>query len=124
MEREKYDFARITIGMDNLLYRVLVNAWDIDDEEKYEIYENIEYLIPIEVLNITHIEASNKQLILSIEQPPKLQLKALLSHLRYAFLNFNGCIFHIIIFNYLNREEEEKLLEVIRQYKKALGDGA
>ena len=49
----------------------------------------------------------------SIEKPPKLELKPLLTHLRYAFLGENN-ILPIIISNKLNVEQEIRVCEVVR----------
>ncbi|XP_015955095.1 uncharacterized protein LOC107479481 [Arachis duranensis] len=50
----------------------------------------------------------------------KSELKPLPSHLKYAFLEDNQK-FPIIIASELSSEEEEKLLGVLRKYKKAIG---
>ncbi|RDX86933.1 Retrovirus-related Pol polyprotein from transposon 17.6, partial [Mucuna pruriens] len=46
--------------------------------------------------------------------PPPIELKPLPSHLKYAYLD-------IIIANNLHQEQEDKLLKVLRQHKKAIG---
>ena len=58
-------------------------------------------------------------LVPSIQTPPKLELKKLLSHLRYAYLGENS-ILPVIISSFLTGTEKEKLLRVLRDYKKAL----
>ncbi|KAL4306460.1 hypothetical protein AHAS_Ahas16G0180500 [Arachis hypogaea] len=50
----------------------------------------------------------------------KSELKPLPSHLKYAFLEDNQR-FLVIITSELSSEEEEKLLDVLRKYKKAIG---
>ncbi|XP_057755951.1 uncharacterized protein LOC130975139 [Arachis stenosperma] len=50
----------------------------------------------------------------------KSELKPLPSHLKYAFLEDNQK-FLVIIASELSSEEEEKLLDVLRKYKKAIG---
>ncbi|KAK4855982.1 hypothetical protein QYF36_012971 [Acer negundo] len=57
---------------------------------------------------------------LSIEKPPKLELKQLLEHLRYAFLS-EPLSLPMIISASLSKIEEEKLLRVLRSYEKAIG---
>ncbi|RDX73928.1 Retrovirus-related Pol polyprotein, partial [Mucuna pruriens] len=52
--------------------------------------------------------------------PPPMELKALLSHLKYAYLD-EGQQLPVIIANNLHQEQEDKLLKVLRQYKKAIG---
>ncbi|XP_062093836.1 uncharacterized protein LOC133799864 [Humulus lupulus] len=56
----------------------------------------------------------------SIEEPPKLELKALPSHLRYAFMGPSSKL-PVIISGELSAEQEGKLLDVLRQHKKAIG---
>ena len=54
------------------------------------------------------------------EEPPKLELKPLPSNLRYAFLGQDST-FPVIINSSLSDVEEEKLLRILREHKKALG---
>ncbi|XP_045797211.1 uncharacterized protein LOC123891391 [Trifolium pratense] len=56
----------------------------------------------------------------SIEQPPSLELKPLPKNLKYAYLEENEKL-PVIISSNLDCEQEEKLLEVLRQHKKAIG---
>ncbi|RDX60447.1 hypothetical protein CR513_61411, partial [Mucuna pruriens] len=54
--------------------------------------------------------------------PPKppIELKPLSDHLKYAYLG-DEQKFLVIIFNNLHREQEEKLLQVLKQHKKVIG---
>ncbi|RDY02999.1 hypothetical protein CR513_13479, partial [Mucuna pruriens] len=52
--------------------------------------------------------------------PPPTELKPLPSHLKYAYLG-NDQQFPIIITNNIHQEQEEKLLNVLRQHKKEIG---
>ncbi|RDX80656.1 hypothetical protein CR513_38774, partial [Mucuna pruriens] len=52
--------------------------------------------------------------------PPPLELKPLPSHLKYAYLDKEQQL-PVIIANNLHQEQEDKLLEVLRQYKRAIG---
>ncbi|RDX65082.1 Retrovirus-related Pol polyprotein, partial [Mucuna pruriens] len=52
--------------------------------------------------------------------PPSMELKPLPSHLKYAYLDKEQQL-PVIIANNLHQEQEEKLLEVLRQHKKAIG---
>src|SRR3954470_8366707 len=54
------------------------------------------------------------------EDVPKIELKQLPSHLRYAFLDAEKS-YPVIINASLNELEEEKLLRVLRRYKEAIG---
>ncbi|XP_019234723.1 PREDICTED: uncharacterized protein LOC109215158 [Nicotiana attenuata] len=53
----------------------------------------------------------------SIEEAPKLELKPLPAHLRYAYLG-NSETLPVIISSSLTSTQEEKLLRVLREYKK------
>ncbi|RDX71688.1 Retrovirus-related Pol polyprotein, partial [Mucuna pruriens] len=52
--------------------------------------------------------------------PPPMELKPLPSHLKYAYLDKEQQL-PVIIANNLHQEQEDKLLEVLRQHKKAMG---
>ena len=54
------------------------------------------------------------------KEPPKLELKPLPSNLRYAFLGQDST-FPVIINKSLSDVEEEKLLRILWEHKKALG---
>ena len=54
------------------------------------------------------------------EEPPKFELKPLPSNLRYAFLG-QDFTFPVIINRSLSDVEEDKLLRILREHKKALG---
>ena len=56
----------------------------------------------------------------SEERPPKLELKPLPSHLKYAFLGVEET-FPVIISSSLESEQENKLLEILRTHKTAIG---
>ena len=56
----------------------------------------------------------------SIEDPPTLELKQLPSHLKYAFLEKSEKL-SVLIFAFWTGNQEEKLLEVLRKHKKAIG---
>ncbi|RDX58058.1 hypothetical protein CR513_62649, partial [Mucuna pruriens] len=53
-------------------------------------------------------------------QPSNTELKLLLAHLKYAYLGDHQQL-PVIIANNLNGEQEEKLLEVLKKHKKAIG---
>ena len=54
----------------------------------------------------------------SIEEAPKLELKALPPHLRYEFLG-NGDTLPIIIASDLNEQQVESLVKVIKKVQKS-----
>ncbi|RDX65188.1 hypothetical protein CR513_56170, partial [Mucuna pruriens] len=51
---------------------------------------------------------------------PPIELKPLLDHLKYAYLDDHQH-FPVIIANNFNQEQEEKLLSILRKHKKAIG---
>ncbi|GKA53602.1 hypothetical protein Tco_0746917, partial [Tanacetum coccineum] len=55
----------------------------------------------------------------SIEEPPELELKDLPSHLEYAYLEENDKL-PVIIAKYLNDDEKEALLKVLKSHKRAI----
>ena len=54
------------------------------------------------------------------EKPPRLELKPLPSHLKYAFLGVEET-FPVIISSSLELDQENKLLEILRTHKTAIG---
>ena len=56
----------------------------------------------------------------SIEEAPKLELKALSPHLRYVFLG-KGNTLSVIIASDLNMQQVECLVEVLKRFKRAIG---
>ena len=56
----------------------------------------------------------------SEEKPPKLELKPLPSHLKYSFLGAEET-FPVIISSSLESNQENKLLEILRTHKTAIG---
>ncbi|OIT39850.1 hypothetical protein A4A49_57676, partial [Nicotiana attenuata] len=56
----------------------------------------------------------------SVEEAPKLELKPLPSHLQYAYLGGSDTL-PIIVSSDLSKFQEEKLLRVLREHKRAIG---
>ena len=54
------------------------------------------------------------------ERPPKLELKPLPSHIKYAFLTVEET-FAVIMSSSLESDQENKLLEILRTHKTAIG---
>ncbi|XP_050117637.1 uncharacterized protein LOC126595360 [Malus sylvestris] len=63
---------------------------------------------------------SQAKIVPSIIQPPKLELKPLPETLKYAYLGDSETL-PVIIAADLNQTEEEKLMQVLREHKTALG---
>ena len=62
---------------------------------------------------------STSVLVLSIVEPPKLKLKALPDTLKYAFLGESE-ILPVIISSHLDKDQEEKLLDLLEKHKEAI----
>ena len=60
------------------------------------------------------------RLLPSIVQPPKLELKPLLADLKYTYLEKNEKLL-VIEAKDLQPDQEERLLQILRQKKKAIG---
>ncbi|XP_062119744.1 uncharacterized protein LOC133834221 [Humulus lupulus] len=73
---------------------------------------------PFESLNLS--EGNFKPPKPSIQEPPKLELKPLPSHLKYAFLRDNETM-PVIISAMLGAEKESLLLAVLKKYTRAIG---
>ncbi|XP_012846939.1 PREDICTED: uncharacterized protein LOC105966909 [Erythranthe guttata] len=56
----------------------------------------------------------------SLEEPPQLEMKELPGHLKYAYLGKNDTL-PVIISQSLSTLQEQRLLEVLREHKMALG---
>ncbi|RDY02067.1 Retrovirus-related Pol polyprotein, partial [Mucuna pruriens] len=67
-----------------------------------------------------HQTDSNLSTEKSPSSPPPMELKPLLSHLKYAYLDKEQQL-PVILANNLHQEQEDKLLEVLRQHKRAIG---
>jgi hypothetical protein len=56
----------------------------------------------------------------SLESPSKLESKPLPDKLEYAFLGSNNTL-PVIITSYLHKDQEDSLLEVLKEHKEAIG---
>ncbi|KAJ9556479.1 hypothetical protein OSB04_011093 [Centaurea solstitialis] len=66
------------------------------------------------------LPSSNKKLLPSVLQAPKLELKTLPEHLKYVYLG-EGENLSVIISSRLDTSEEKKLVSVLKRYKEAIG---
>ncbi|KAH9716328.1 hypothetical protein KPL71_021425 [Citrus sinensis] len=71
-------------------------------------------------MSYIELPSSHAKLLPSILQAPKIELKPLPSHLKYMFLG-DGETLPVIISSKLSTLEEEKLIRVLKDYKKAIG---
>ncbi|XP_071939643.1 uncharacterized protein [Coffea arabica] len=78
--------------------------------------------ISTEFSNVSYLELplSHSQLLPSIVQAPKVELKQLPDNLKYAFLG-DGDTLPVIISSKLTALEEEKLIRVLKDHKEAIG---
>ena len=106
------------------LEATLVNSKSVSDkEEKNPLI--MEYAQLLESLPPFHSPTQLKEELPEAkkevkEEPPKLELKPLPPTLKYAFLGVD-CTYPVIISAKLTKLEEEKLLRVLREHKKAIG---
>ena len=56
----------------------------------------------------------------SLESSPKLELKPLPDRLKYAFLGSNDTLL-VIIASDLQKDQDDSLLEMLKEHKKAIG---
>ncbi|KAL0388024.1 UNVERIFIED_CONTAM: Transposon Ty3-I Gag-Pol polyprotein [Sesamum radiatum] len=94
---------------------------DQDDEAKQD---NLKVLVtrPLfsERFTKSNKEEEEKEIFETIHKAPTLELKELLKHLKYAYLGENNTLPTIILSN-LTPLDEEKLIRVLREFKKATG---
>ena len=88
-----------------------------NDEEKEEIDK---YLACAPALNTSHSREYEELDRKEKEKEPPLEMKPLPSELRYAYLDGSNK-YPVIINAGLSSKEENKLLEILRRHKKALG---
>lgn len=62
---------------------------------------------------------THNKLLPSVLHVPKLELKTLLAHLKYVVLKSNNTL-PVIISNKLSVEEEDKLIQVLKEYKEVV----
>src|SRR5262245_55960208 len=91
------------------------------NDELQEVVRELHALKPISNnALISDLNTNRAKLLPSVVQAPKLELKELPNHLKYAYLG-DGETLPIIISSKLSAKEEEKLIRVLREHKKAIG---
>ncbi|RDY10831.1 hypothetical protein CR513_04585, partial [Mucuna pruriens] len=95
---------------------------DLDFEaELFEVIDQVCNHENLECVNNAEFEMDPNSLAKnSSSPPPPMELKPLLNHLKYVYLDSEQQL-PIIISNNLHQEQEDKLLDVLRQHKKAIG---
>ena len=101
------DFDELNSDVNFALYRHSSSA-------SMNVVSGISSVMASELLQQPH------KLLPSIEQPPKLELKSLPDHLKYAFLEVNEQL-PVIVTNNLLPDQEEKLLTLLKVNKKVIG---
>ncbi|XP_076943750.1 uncharacterized protein LOC143614111 [Bidens hawaiensis] len=66
------------------------------------------------------LHVTEQKLLPSIVQPPDLELKTLPNHLMYAYLGDNDTLL-VIISNKLSKNQEDESVNMLKQYKEAIG---
>ncbi|GJW38009.1 hypothetical protein Tco_0060929 [Tanacetum coccineum] len=90
------------------------SATDSHAEQSYREIENqsLEEHVDLKQSEVTEAKSS-------IEEPPKLELKDLPSHLEYAYLEENDKL-PVIIAKGLKNHEKDALLKVVKSHKRAI----
>ncbi|RDY11615.1 hypothetical protein CR513_03691, partial [Mucuna pruriens] len=85
------------------------------------VFEEPDYDEPWEVPHSNQVGQTVSRLTSDVSPPkPSIELKPLPDHLKYAYLG-DEQQFLVIIASNLHQEQEEKLLQVLRRHKKAIG---
>ncbi|KAL5578326.1 hypothetical protein UlMin_020025 [Ulmus minor] len=119
---EKFNESFPSSSLENCIVNGQIEG-NFDDEEIIECVNNLDALPIFEgpkSSKFRELGVLNVNTTSSIKEPPKLELKELPSHLRYAFLE-ESSYYPVIINSSLNDLEEEKLLRVLREHRKAIG---
>lgn len=85
-----------------------------DDDSGESLTDHIDDTVVDECTWVCVVEAGYEKLLLSVEKPPKLELRILLDHLKYASLGEDKQL-PIIIAQNLEPDQEKQLLDLLRQ---------
>ncbi|CAL9018971.1 unnamed protein product, partial [Prunus brigantina] len=118
-------FSKFLLAQSNdpLQYVLSQSQNDFDEEVLMEMVAALEALKPYPSTFSPLIEPlgpSATHLIPSVVKPPKLELKPLPSHLKYAYLAEFETL-PVIIASDLTPLEEDKLIRVLKEFKSAIG---
>ncbi|XP_044500229.1 uncharacterized protein LOC123221442 [Mangifera indica] len=82
-----------------------------DEDEELKNTDNLSYI---------ELPVPNEKLIPSVLQAPELELKPLPNHLKYVYLG-DGETLPVIISSKLIKQKEEKLVQILKKHKTAIG---
>ena len=91
-----------------------------EDETVQEYVKWMDSFGPNRIKYFEYLGVSPSRLTPSIEKPPIVEEKQLPNHLRYAYLGEESTL-PIIISSSLSNMEEEKLLNILKEHKEAIG---
>ncbi|GKF99481.1 hypothetical protein Tco_0298264, partial [Tanacetum coccineum] len=92
---------------------------DCDPEEDIYLIEKLLNNDPFQLPLMDFKQSEVTKAKSSIEEPPKLELKDLPSHLEYAYLEENDKL-HVIIAKGVKNDEKDALLKVLKSHKRAI----
>ncbi|XP_062075151.1 uncharacterized protein LOC133779175 [Humulus lupulus] len=114
---KEFEECSVVSVVDSLALKELENNCLDDHLERILLFysqENDEYEY------MAWLEASSHAPRPSFEEPPELEMNVLPSHMRYAYLGESSSL-HVIVSPELTRDQEDRLLELLRKFKKAIG---
>ena len=91
-----------------------------EDETVQEYVKWMDSFSPNRRKYFEYLGASSSRLTPSIEKPSIVEEKQLPNHLRYAYLGEESTL-SVIISSSLSNMEEEKLLNILKEHKEAIG---
>lgn len=112
--------------IDSVVQNVFVETnYDIEQDEKNAIDENSNegspsVSFPESFEFNAEITVPNDKSLPSVVQGPKIELKALPEHLKYMYIG-DSKTFRVIISKELTAEQEERLIQVLKENKLAIG---
>ncbi|XP_062025882.1 uncharacterized protein LOC133742218 [Rosa rugosa] len=94
--------------------------WDVEEPRVIKTVASLEAQPIKRSISYLSIPVSTNKMLRSIVQAPKLELKVLPEHLKYAYLGEKETL-PVIISSTLEVEQERKLVDVLKKHKTAIG---
>jgi len=107
------------IGFDAMGNKITL-AQDVVPLPLLETVQSLEVAAEVCYSSPSPILFPSNKFLPSIVQAPKLDLKVLPEHLKYVYLGENETL-PVIISSSLEKEQEERLIEVLKRHKTAIG---